>query len=225
MKIFRSKIFFPIWLLRIKTFKSNSIEKLVKFAFTMGGGIIKPSQVPDEIISFLNFLSKLKPKYILEIGTASGGTMFLFTRVASEDATIISIDLPKGNFGGGYPEWKIPLFKSFALSQQKINLIRADSHDMTTLKKTKSILKDKRLDLLFIDGDHSYEGVKKDFEMYSPLVKKGGIIAFHDIVPGPERKVGGVHKFWTEIKRKYPSSEIVKDWNQKGYGIGFIKSF
>jgi len=225
MKIFRSKIFFPIWLLRIKTFKSNSIEKLVKFAFTMGGGIIKPSQVTDEIISFLNFLSKLKPKYILEIGTASGGTMFLFTRVASEDATIISIDLPKGNFGGGYPEWKIPLFKSFALSQQKINLIRADSHDMTTLKKTKSILKDKRLDLLFIDGDHSYEGVKKDFEMYSPLVKKGGIIAFHDIVPGPERKVGGVPKFWTEIKRKYPSSEIVKDWNQKGYGIGFIKSF
>ena len=35
--------------------------------------------------------------------------------------------------------------------------------------------------LLFIDGDHSYEGVKKDFEMWSPFVVKGGLIAFHDV--------------------------------------------
>jgi predicted O-methyltransferase YrrM len=44
-------------------------------------------------------------------------------------------------------------------------------------------LKDNKVDFLFIDADHSYEGVKKDFEMYSPLVRKGGIIAFHDIIP------------------------------------------
>jgi hypothetical protein len=48
---------------------------------------------------------------------------------------------------------------------------------------------------LFIDGDHTYEGVRRDFEMYSPLVRKGGIIAFHDIYPGPEESVGGVPKF------------------------------
>jgi len=45
------------------------------------------------------------------------------------------------------------------------------------------------LDFLFIDGDHTYEGVKRDFEMYSPLVRNGGIIAFHDIVKHPPETV------------------------------------
>ena len=36
------------------------------------------------------------------------------------------------------------------------------------------------LDLLFIDGDHSYEGVKADWEVYRHILKPGSIIAFHD---------------------------------------------
>jgi len=61
--------------------------------------------------------------------------------------------------------------------------------------------------------------------MYSPLVRKGGIIAFHDIVPGPQENVGGVPKFWKELKKKLGTikvMEIVKDWNQGGYGIGLV---
>ncbi len=37
-----------------------------------------------------------------------------------------------------------------------------------------------KIDFLFIDGDHNYEGVKKDWELYSPLLKSGSVIAFHD---------------------------------------------
>lgn len=89
----------------------------------------------------------------------------------------------------------------------------------------KRILGGHKLDFLFIDGDHTYECVKKGFEMYSPLVRKGGLIAFHDIVPGPLECVGGVPKFWNEIKQKYGRDkviEIVKDWKQGGYGIGVL---
>lgn len=52
--------------------------------------------------------------------------------------------------------------------------------------------------------------------MYSPLVQRGGIIAFHDIVPGPPELVGGVPKFWSELKQEYGVDrviEIVRDWN------------
>jgi len=90
------------------------------------------------------------------------------------------------------------------------------------LEIIKKILGDSKLDLLFIDGDHTYEGVKRDFEMYSPLVRKGGIITFHDIVPGPPENVGGVPTFWNEIKQNFTYKEIVKDWRQGGYGIGVI---
>lgn len=42
------------------------------------------------------------------------------------------------------------------------------------------VLQDIKIDLLFIDGDHSYEGVKKDFELYSTILSDNGIIIIHD---------------------------------------------
>ena len=61
---------------------------------------------PDERRDYRTYESfgKRKPRFLLEIGTARGGTLFLFTRVSSSDALIISVDLPGGLFGGGYPE-------------------------------------------------------------------------------------------------------------------------
>jgi len=210
--------------LRSSVCNVSGIHEAVDFTFSFNalGVSIKPIQVMYEIAKLLELVARLKPKTVLEIGTAGGGTLFLFTRVADPEATIISIDLPGGPFGGGYPRWKIPLYKSFSREGQKIYLIRRSSHDPKTLEEVKRILSGERVDFLFIDGDHTYEGVKKDFEMYSPLVKKGGIIAFHDLVPGPFENVGGVPKFWNEIKRNFAYMEIVKDWKQNGCGIGVI---
>jgi len=85
-----------------------------------------------------------------------------------------------------------------------LHLLKVDSHRKETLEKVKEILDGEFLDFLFIDADHSYEGVKMDFEMYSPLVKSGGIIAFHDIV----LRGAGVEKFWNEIKKNSIYKEI-----------------
>jgi predicted O-methyltransferase YrrM len=210
--------------------KRHSIEDFVNLAFNFKVGIrfkgiglhIRPLQVKEEILKLAETVMNLKPKFILEIGTANGGTLFLWTRIASEDAHIISIDLPGGLFGGGYPKCKIPLYKSFSKEKQKIYLITKDSHNPQTLKEVERILDGERVDFLFIDGDHTYKGVKKDFEGYSPLVREGGIIAFHDICSGSHECVGGVPKFWNEIKQHFNFIEIVKDRNQKGYGIGVL---
>lgn len=213
----------PYALFEIKRLNRDcGLNDLVDFAFRGCYGVITPAQVESEILQLLKILSETNPKFILEIGTASGGTLFLFSRVASEDATIISVDLPGGPFGRGYPKWRIPLYKSFALPKQQIHLIRANSRDRGTLEQVKAILEGEQIDFLFIDGDHSYYGVTRDFGMYGPLVRKRGIIVFHDIVPGLRENVGGVPEFWREIKDNYDSREIVKDWNQNGYGIGVL---
>lgn len=82
------------------------------------------------------------------------------------------------------------------------------------------------MDFLFIDADHTYEGVKMDFEMYSQLVRKGGIIAFHDILPHDKRHdpdgLVGVHRFWQEIKQTYKYVEIINDKGQGWAGIGVV---
>jgi predicted O-methyltransferase YrrM len=75
--------------------------------------------------------------------------------------------------------------------------------------------------LLFIDGDHSYEGVRRDWELYSPLVRPGGLIALHDIVEGPEWAVGEVPRFWREVRDTLDDVvELVESRDQGGYGIG-----
>ena len=217
-----SFLYLPYCIIRIKQDKNRDIYKLVNFIFSGQSKLVEASQVKEEITSFLGILKNKQPKIILEIGTEKGGTLFLFSRMASSDAKIISVDLPAGKFGAGYPGWRIPLYKSFARENQKLYLVRDDSHNQKTLRNVKKILNGQKADFLFIDGDHTYDGVKKDFEMYSPLVKKGGLIAFHDICPGLERKVGGVPNFWQEIKKDFNYREIVQDWNQGGYGIGII---
>jgi len=207
---------------KIKDSSFENINELVDFAFGPSAKIIQPAQQKDEIAQLLRILKEISPKVILEIGTAQGGTLYLFSKIADPKAILISIDLPKGKFGGGYPKWKIPLYKSFAKKNQKIYLIRGDSHHQGTLEKVNKILNGRKLDFLFIDGDHTYEGVKKDFEMYSSLVKSDTIIAFHDIVVHPLETGCEVSRFWSEIKGRYNYIEIIKDQNQNWAGIGLL---
>jgi len=201
----------------------RTVEDLVNLTYSLRSSLltIRPAQVREEVFVLLKLLVRVRPRITLEIGTAGGGTLFLFSRVSSSDATLISLDLPGGPFGGGYPEWKIPLYRSFPLGRQKIILIEADSHNPSTLESVKKISEGK-LNFLFIDGDHTYEGVKRDFEMYSKLVRPGSMIAFHDIVPGPPENVGGVPEFWNEIKQDFNFIEIIKNWEQGGFGIGVL---
>lgn len=225
-KIIKKIVLFPqnafLFLRDLKKMDSNEpIENLVEKALTSQGGIIKPIQVKKEIVELLKLVKRKKPKIILEIGTASGGTLFLFSRVAPKNALIISVDMPGGHFGGISSPMKVPFYKSFAYGKQKIQLIRKDSHKLSTFNKVKSILKGRKIDFMFIDGDHTYEGVKKDFEMYSTLVDRSGFIALHDIALHPKESGCNVKHFWDSLPKK--KKEIIGDEKQGWGGIGVIK--
>jgi len=94
-----------------KNFKNNSISKLQKFesdnqeqifdfVWNFKNGAIRPMQIKEEFLELLKIFKEHNPKYILEIGTANGGTLFSYCKLAREDAIIISVDLPKGLYGG-----------------------------------------------------------------------------------------------------------------------------
>jgi cephalosporin hydroxylase len=208
----------------LKSFSSNNIEEVFNFSWNFYNGIIRPIQIKEEFIELLKIFKDLNPKYILEIGTANGGTLFCFCKLTQNDATIISIDLPEGPFGGGYPEWKIPIYQAFAKQNQKLYLLRKDSHQQETLEEVKKILNGNQLDFLFIDGDHSYEGVKKDFEMYSPLIRKGGIIAFHDIAKNYFDPECQVDLLWEdfELNSNFNLKQIIKQPFEGWAGIGIL---
>lgn len=223
----------PLAKKRIRNFLKNNpnINDSVKWVsnFYIGPGVrglninFKAGQIESEITPLLSLLEKENPRRILEIGTASGGTLFLFSRVLCQEGEITSIDLPFGKYGAGYLKSHMPLFKEFINPNQEMHLIRKDSHKDETIESFKEILKNNQLDFLFIDGDHTYKGVSSDFEKYKNFVKPGGIIALHDIVENHLDTSMEVWKFWNDIKNDYKHEEFIDNLNNKyGCGIGVI---
>jgi predicted O-methyltransferase YrrM len=179
--------------------RPGTIEEAIDYCV---GRPILMAQVRSEILELGKTLQAFAPKRSLEIGTNYGGTLLLLCTLSPPDARIISVDLPSGRF------------RKFPRADQHLHLIRADSHSPETKERVLRILEGEPLDFLFIDGDHSYAGVQHDFEMYAPLVRSGGIVAFHDIVVHKPDTECQVKKFWSEIKHHYRHREIIEDLNQ-----------
>jgi predicted O-methyltransferase YrrM len=190
--------------------RSRGIQGLTDFV--VQDHILQACQVASELAALGQILADLRPERAMEIGPAAGGTLFFLTRLASPDATIISIDLPGGRFGGGYGTRRKWVYQRFAHGRQRLHLLQGDSHAPEMLNRVKEVLGGQPLDYLFIDGDHTYRGVSCDFDMYGRLVRKGGVIALHDIVDGDPENVGEVPRFWREISlctATWKSSRII----------------
>ena len=123
-------------------------------------------QNESELLELVKFLEGKEINNILEIGTQFGGTFYLWQLMAKNKT--ISIDLPDGPFGGCNQEF-VGL-RNNKLAKQNSFFITGDSKSEDVKKKFLEILNGEQLDLLFIDGDHSYDGAKHDYEYYSQFV-------------------------------------------------------
>lgn len=180
-----------------------------------------PNQIPSEICGLLALVAERRPRRVLEIGTAHGGTLYLLSKVVDPNALMVTID--------NCPVYRAELLRSFARGGRSIELVVGDSTLPATLERIRGFFPD-GVDLLFLDGDHSSEGISRDFDLYSPLVRPGGMIVFHDIVEDNRTRygvdtggwTGGVPRFWAKIKQRHPHREFVRDWAQDGLGIGVL---
>lgn len=181
-------------------------------------------QKRSEIVKLCEVIKKNKPKIILEIGTSGGGTFRLFSHFSDDYAKICTIDIDNGSV-------RSKAYKELAKPTQDVNILQGGSYSSQTVKAVESWLDGDQLDFLFIDGDHLYDGVSKDYKLYSPFVKKGGLIGFHDIQDDEKSlagdyensNVGGVPQLWREIKiNDKPFYEFIDSPDQEGYGIGLL---
>lgn len=190
----------------------------IEIAKLTGDEPFRAQQKWTELAELLELLDKKKPKNILEIGTYKGGTLMAWTHIADKNAKIIGVDLPGGDFGGGFTDEESKDIINLKKYNQQIFLFAMDSHEMSTIDVVKNHAK---FDFCFIDGDHTYEGVKKDYENYLPLMKKGGTMAFHDVAKMSEITHPGVqvYDFWQEIKDNHEHKEIIDLDFETDHGI------
>jgi predicted O-methyltransferase YrrM len=196
---------------------TSTVGRMIDEALAVG-----MTQKRSEISDLARRVRRLAPRRILEIGTSYGGTLYLWTRLARDDATVLSIDLPPWELDDPGEAERLRLLRGFRRGGQTLHLLRHDSHLEATRRAVVAELAGAPLDFLFIDGDHSYEGVHRDFADYGPLVRAGGLIAFHDIHPHSRGWGGEVARFWAEIRGRYRTAELIERRRQDGFGIGVV---
>jgi hypothetical protein len=149
---------------------------------------------------------------LLEVGSCFGGSLKRMASVLAPQSLVVSVDAPLDNT----PKAFNPLLslkdacRKISWMGHHVELFVGDSHSAQTVA---GVAQYAPFDFGFIDGDHSYEGVKADWANYGPMCK---VVGFHDIA-GP---VDGCVRFWNELKGYYKTEEFVSAG--KGFGIGIV---
>ncbi len=160
----------------------------------------------DDLRVLLPLIDQIKPTRILEIGAWRGNSARMWIE-AFNPVGFITIEKDSYEDLGAT---RIPDEIGHQMWYD------TDSHDSKVLDDLKIYMPE--VDFLFIDGDHSFDGAMKDYDMYSPLVRKGGIVVLHDVVYHVDKteEVDGV---WALLKADAPYVEIRIGKNSTGIGV------
>jgi predicted O-methyltransferase YrrM len=163
---------------------------------------------------FLKYLIReVKPKIFVELGTHYGLSYFVACETINEldlETKCYAVDHWSGDKHAGYYDDSVyESVKNLNFKYRHFSkLLR-----MTFLEGRSEV--NEPIDLLHIDGHHTYEAVKEDFETWLPKMNLNGIIILHDI--HVRREDFGVYTFWSEIKQRYRTMEFVGS-----YGLGVV---
>ncbi len=174
-----------------------------------------PSGWAEHVPFAFDLISKLRPKLIVELGVFQGMSYFSFCQ-AVQSNNLSSVCY-------GVDSWHGDEHASFYTEEvfEKVNTYNTANYSgFSTLLRCDfgealKQFKDKTIDLLHIDGLHTYEAVKNDFETWLPKMSDSSIILFHDTA---EKDHGfGVYRLWEELSALYPSFSF-----EHGHGLGVL---
>jgi predicted O-methyltransferase YrrM len=134
----------------------------------------------DEAAYLYRLVRQARPRAVVEIGRLRGGSTLLLAAAVRDDATLYSYDLPvryRGMDGGSLDAQLMAALRRYGLSD-RVRLMVEDSRTAD--------LPEPVCDLLFVDGDHSYEGVRADYLHWRDVLRPGGHVLFHDAVAVPD---------------------------------------
>ncbi len=170
----------------------------------------------DHLAFGYDLVTEIRPKITVELGTQGGLSFFCFCQALKEnhiDGLAYAVDTWEGEeHAGNYGEEVFASVRDHAREHYPGN-----SYLMRMLfgEALKHFSEDS-IDLLHIDGLHTYEAVSADFKTWYPKVKPGGIILLHDVYA--RVKDFGVWKFWEETASQYDSFEF-----KHGFGLGVLQ--
>lgn len=156
-----------------------------------------------ELQELLALYQALRPERVLEIGSLYGGTLWHWLRYAPQ-ALVVSVDQIVGEGDPRQPHVLAArgFWQSWVTPPGELVTIEGDSTANDVVNQVHEWGQGPlgEYDFVFVDGDHSYPAVRRDFLNYWPMVRAGGLLAFHDIScpdENPDRIEVG--RFWREL--------------------------
>jgi hypothetical protein len=160
-------------------------------------------------------LEKVKPNSYLEMGVHNGISYFAVCEAVRQlglSTKCVALDHWIGDDQAGY--FSDAVFESFAKKNQEYS--EFSTYKKNSFEKSMSEVEDNSVDLIHIDGFHSYAAVKNDFELALKKISKSvGIIIMHDV--NEYQVTFGVNKFWNEIENKFKTFKF-----NHGHGLGVV---
>jgi predicted O-methyltransferase YrrM len=140
---------------------------------------------------------------IVEIGVYHGVNTALFRRIVDEAGEVVGIDPhPPGRLGVSFERW-IAERELSRVRRAKARLIRQFSHEAATNWNSP-------IDFLFIDGDHSWDGISRDWSDWTAHVVAGGIVALHDSRPVTGRENLDSVRFASDVALADPRFDAIE---------------
>jgi GT2 family glycosyltransferase len=167
-------------------------------------------------IPFAFFLVELlKPKILVELGVHMGASFSSLCQAVKHFSTKTScygIDTFKGDEHASFYDESVYIDINDHITKEYGEFA---SLMKMTFDEGLDYFSDNSIDLLHIDGLHTYKAVKQDFSNWLPKMSDKGVVVFHDTQVRKDKF--GVWKLWREVSKKYPSYEF-----RFGYGLGII---
>jgi len=167
----------------------------------------RPAEISDCIAFFLNKKnSGDQINYYAEIGPCAGGTTYAMNHFL-QFKEILTIDVDN-TIQPDYYVGRGVLNRAHNLKDiPKIELVGL-SNDPNIIDQALTLSKNQQYDILLIDGDHSYEGVKNDTINYLPIIRPGGYFIFHDTA-----HIVDIMKWISEISNELPNLTKVAEFH------------
>lgn len=190
-------------------------KKLLNTALIIPESLENPSAWVGHIPFAMWLIDEIKPDLFVELGTHSGNSYFSFCQSVKYNnikTICYAVDTWEGDDHAGK-------YDDSVYEQVKLHNDNNYSHFSSLLRMTfddaNRYFSDKSIGLLHIDGLHTYEAVKHDFEKWLPKVTPGGIVLFHDI--NVRERDFGVWKLWEELKEQYINN--IEFTHSNGLGV------
>ena len=165
-----------------------------------------------------DLVRNLRPRRLAELGVCLGTSFFAFCQAAKDaglPTELLAVDTWEGDehtgfYGPGYLEefervWRTS-FPDLAVHQIK-----------RPFDEARTEVEDASVDVLHLDGCHTYEAARHDYETWSGSVREGGVVLFHDIAVRDPARGFGVYRLWEELKGRFPTAEFAHS-----FGLGVL---